>query len=129
MKAKSTSQSAFFYLRVLIGVLLVAGIFLTLVGVGAFSNAFAQGKTKGTTAPQARPWSALGDLRVAAPAPTSRTASRMNNNIEAPSPEPPLNCTWTAGPNLPTNILDNAVASLGSNLYSFTGVGNGALVT
>jgi hypothetical protein len=43
MKKKSASQSAFFNLRVLIGLFIVlAGVFLALVGSGAFSNLFAQ---------------------------------------------------------------------------------------
>jgi hypothetical protein len=47
MKKKSTSQSAFFNLRVLIAaVFCLAGIFVALLGIGAFSNLFAQ--TKGT---------------------------------------------------------------------------------
>ena len=47
MKTKSTSQSAFFNLRVLIAaVFCLAGIFVALLGIGAFSNLFAQ--TKGT---------------------------------------------------------------------------------
>ena len=42
MKKKSTSKSAFFNLRVLIGLLVVlAGILLALLGFGTFSNAFA----------------------------------------------------------------------------------------
>ena len=44
MKKKS-SQSAFFNPRVLIGLfVLLAGVFLALVGSGAFSSVFAQGK-------------------------------------------------------------------------------------
>ena len=43
MKKKSTSQSAFFNLRVLLGlVLALAGVFIALLGFGAFSNASAQ---------------------------------------------------------------------------------------
>src|SRR5882724_802816 len=43
MKKKSASQSAFFNLRVLVGLLIVlAGVFLALVGLGAFSNLLAQ---------------------------------------------------------------------------------------
>src|SRR5436190_24011717 len=39
MKTKSTSQSAFFNLRVLIGLFVVlAGVFLALVGLGTFSG-------------------------------------------------------------------------------------------
>src|SRR5713101_2859850 len=45
MKKKSASQSAFLNLRVLIGLFVVlAGVFLALAGMGAFSSAFAQGK-------------------------------------------------------------------------------------
>src|SRR6266536_6260126 len=47
MKKKSTSKSAFFNLRVLIASMLcLLGVFVALVGSGAFSNLFAQ--TKGT---------------------------------------------------------------------------------
>ena len=43
MKKKSTSQSAFFNLRVLFGLFVfLAGVFLALLGFGAFSNLFAQ---------------------------------------------------------------------------------------
>ena len=43
MKKKSTSQSAFFNLRVLIGLFVVlTGVFLALLGFGAFSSLFAQ---------------------------------------------------------------------------------------
>ena len=43
MKKKSTSRSAFFNLRVLIGLFVfLAGVFLALLGFGAFSNVFAQ---------------------------------------------------------------------------------------
>ena len=43
MKKKSTSQSAFFNLRVLIGLFVfLAGVFLALLGFGTFSNAAAQ---------------------------------------------------------------------------------------
>jgi hypothetical protein len=43
MKKKSTSQSAFFNFRILLGlVLALAGVFVALLGFGAFSNASAQ---------------------------------------------------------------------------------------
>src|ERR1043166_674888 len=46
MKKKSTSQSAFFNLRVLLGLVLVlAGVFMALLGFDAFSNASAQTNT------------------------------------------------------------------------------------
>ena len=45
MKKKSFSQSAFFNVRVLIRLFIVlAGIFLALLGLGGFSNVFAQPK-------------------------------------------------------------------------------------
>jgi len=45
MKKKSTSKSAFFNLRVLLAsVLCLIGVFVTLLGMGAFSNVFAQAK-------------------------------------------------------------------------------------
>src|SRR5882724_2629007 len=76
MKKKSASQSAparrslgeggFFNLRVLIGLFVfLAGVFLALLGFGAFSNAFAQGKgTKNTrsTANQAAPGTQTPDV-------------------------------------------------------------------
>src|SRR6266566_1256753 len=70
MKKKSASQSAFFNLRVLIGLFVVlAGVFLALLGPGAFSNAFAQGKGKAQLQlPRAqRPYDARG---LSAPPPS-----------------------------------------------------------
>jgi len=50
MKKKSTSKSAFFNLRVLIGLVVVlAGVLLALLGFGAFSNASAQANIGSTT--------------------------------------------------------------------------------
>src|SRR6478752_1740018 len=47
MKKKSTSQSAFFNLRVLLGLVLVlAGVSIALLGFGAFSNASAQANAR-----------------------------------------------------------------------------------
>ena len=49
MKKKSTSQSAFFNLRILIAaVFCVAGVAVALFGTGAFSNVFAQAKASQT---------------------------------------------------------------------------------
>ena len=66
MKKKSASQSAFFNLRVLIGLFVfLAGVFLALLGFGAFSNAFAQGKgTKNnlSTVNQAAPGTQTPDV-------------------------------------------------------------------
>ena len=38
-------------------------------------------------------------------------------------------CTWAAGVPLPTGYLDMPVVTVGSNLYTFSGVSNGALPT
>ncbi|MEP7014718.1 MAG: dockerin type I domain-containing protein [Verrucomicrobiota bacterium] len=47
MKKKSASQSAFFNVRVLIGVVILCiGVFLALLGFGAFSNALASSEQK-----------------------------------------------------------------------------------
>jgi hypothetical protein len=54
MKRKSGSESAFFNLRVLTVLLVfLAGIFLALIGFGAFSNASAKGKRPPKTAASA----------------------------------------------------------------------------
>ncbi|MGZ5006193.1 MAG: hypothetical protein ACXV8H_11770, partial [Chthoniobacterales bacterium] len=53
MKKNSTSQSAFFNLRVLIAsVFCLAGVFIALLGFGAFSNASAQANEAETQAQQ-----------------------------------------------------------------------------
>ena len=66
MKKKSASQSAFFSLRVLIGLFVVlSGVFLALFGMGAFSNAFAQGKgtqNNSSTTNQASPGTQAPDV-------------------------------------------------------------------
>jgi hypothetical protein len=56
MKKKSTSQSAFFNLRVLIGLFVfLAGVFLALLGFGTFSNASAQSNTSVRNQPRSGP--------------------------------------------------------------------------
>jgi hypothetical protein len=62
MQKNPASQSAFFNLRLLIGLFVVlAGVFLALLGMGAFSSAFAQGKgTKNTN--QASPGTQAPDI-------------------------------------------------------------------
>ena len=56
MKKKSASKSAFFNLRVLIGVFIVlAGVFLALLGLGAFSaNAASSAQTQQKQKPATR---------------------------------------------------------------------------
>jgi hypothetical protein len=62
MQKNPASQAAFLNLRVLIGLFVVlAGVFLALLGMGAFSSAFAQGKgTKNTN--QASPGTQAPDI-------------------------------------------------------------------
>ena len=56
MKKKSTSQSAFFNLRVLIGLFVfLAGVFLALLGFGTFSNASAQSNASVQNQPPSGP--------------------------------------------------------------------------
>ncbi len=63
MKKKSTSQSAFFNLRVLIAVLFcLAGVAMALFGMGAFSNALAQGRGTNQQANQAAPGTQTPDV-------------------------------------------------------------------
>src|SRR5207247_1764783 len=66
MKKKSASQSAFFHLRILIGLFIVlAGVFLALLGFGAFSSVFAQGKgsqNNSSTTNQASPGTQTPDV-------------------------------------------------------------------
>src|SRR5205809_7448571 len=66
MKKKSASQSAFFNLRILIGLFIVlAGVFLALLGFGAFSSVFAQGKgsqNNSSTTNQASPGTQAPDV-------------------------------------------------------------------
>jgi len=60
MKKKSTSQSAFFNLRVLLGlVLALGGVCIALLGIGAFSNASAQ-----ANAPQKSQTQQFGETTV-----------------------------------------------------------------
>src|ERR1051325_8538935 len=65
MKKKSTSQSAFFNLRVLIGLFVaVAGVFLALVGVGAFSSATAQPSRQQPSGPQPNVLRMVGPVKL-----------------------------------------------------------------
>src|SRR5215831_8250182 len=61
MKKKSTSKSAFFNLRVLIAsVLCLVGIFVAMLGMGAFSKVFAQ--TRGAQTNQDAPGTQTPDV-------------------------------------------------------------------
>ena len=83
MKKKSASQSAFFNLRVLIGLFVfLAGVFLALLGSGAFSNLFAQPKA----AKQAQPRSGPPDV-VRMVGPVSHNKDLRSLPYMAPSPE------------------------------------------
>ena len=64
MKKKSASQSAFFNLRVLIGLFFImAGVFLALLGFGTFSNASAQAQDQKPTQEQIGPTTVFHALR------------------------------------------------------------------
>jgi hypothetical protein len=67
IKTNSTSQSAFFHLRVLVSLITVlAGVLLALLALGAFSNAFAQTKrAKATPDATQAPRSKVGSQATA----------------------------------------------------------------
>jgi hypothetical protein len=82
MKKKSTSQSAFFNLRVLFGLcVMLVGVFLTLVSFGTFSRVFAQ---NGTTREQMA-LSLAQDLNLPQP-PACVPGAEMFNDVPASSP-------------------------------------------
>ena len=63
----------------------------------------------------------------------SATPSATPTATVPPSPTPsatpsPSACVWTAGPVVPSPILDEPVVTVGNNLYTFAGVQNGAIV-
>src|SRR6266536_3847701 len=85
MKKKSTSQSAFFNLRVLIAALFcLAGVTVALFGTGAFSSAFAQ--AKGTKNNQAAPGTQSPDV-VQMVGPVMLTTNLRDLPYVAPKPE------------------------------------------
>src|SRR5207244_2262475 len=80
MKNKSTSQSAFLNIRVLLAlVLALAGIFLALLGFGAFSNASAQANAT----PEAQQFGETTVIRAS------------HSDLSRPLREPPLICPPT----------------------------------
>lgn len=44
-------------------------------------------------------------------------------------PETLFNCTWSSSTNYPITVLDNAVTSVGGNIYSFAGVSTSIIAT
>src|SRR5215472_9984544 len=62
-KFSETNQSAFFNLRVLVGLFIVlAGLFLAFAGFGAFSNVFAQAQKNDRSATQDAPGTQTPDV-------------------------------------------------------------------
>jgi subtilisin-like proprotein convertase family protein len=64
---------------------------------------------------------------------TAGTTTDYSIVIDAPTctggpPPPPPPCSFTAAPVYPVNILDQAAATVGTNLYSFAGVSNNAVI-
>src|SRR5438552_485395 len=113
MKKRSGSQSAFFNPRVLIGFASLAGVFLVLLGFGVFTNVFAEIKSQRISpAPMGCATCSVFDAQAVRSSGTQPITKTSIVIPEQPSPQPPINCTWAAGPVLPTNIMDNAVAAL-----------------
>jgi hypothetical protein len=110
MKKKS-SQSAFFNLRVLMGLFVVlAGVFLALLGLGTFSHAFAQGKGKAQPQlPRAQvPYDARG-LSAPPPSQPPMLTSGPGHEHALPSLPPPQ---------APQAILYDQYDNLGTNATS-----------
>jgi hypothetical protein len=84
MKKKSTSQSAFLNLRVLFGLfVMLAGVFLALLGFGTFSSVFAQNQGGTTREEMTRTLAkALGAFQPPACVP----GSEMFNDVPASNP-------------------------------------------
>jgi len=114
MKKKTTSQSAFFNFRVLLGlVLAVAGVSIALLGFGAFSNASAQANA--TQQPNVRQF---GETTV---------ISAWHNDLSRPLREqpmiwPPIEREHEANPNpkialqhqdAPDPVIQNSVRADG----------------
>ncbi len=55
-------------------------------------------------------------------------ATPTPTNTPTATPTPGPGCNWATGTAYPILVLDNAVAGVGTSLYSFSGVSNGALV-
>ena len=77
-------------------------------------------------------------FRMASDVSVSATGWRIDNvsvvvgTCPSATPSPsvtpsPGACIWTAGPVIPSPILDEPIVAVGTNLYSFAGVQNGAI--
>jgi hypothetical protein len=135
MKKKSASQSAFFNLRVLIGLFVVlAGVFLALVGLGAFSNLLAQPRNPstqpGTQQPVVRAqyrgvmpvvkFAVSPPLRSMTPLIAKECTLRENEDRDILANLPPL------GPVVPDPVVQRVLGRIGipAPIISFDGNSN-----
>jgi hypothetical protein len=124
MKTNFTSQSAFFVLRVLIG---LGGIFLALLGVGAFSNAFAQGKAKAPPGVLVPASTMVTGAHAAVNRALNIAGSRQSQLI-VPAAGSPAESMWTLGTAYPTTIVRYGWAQTATHFYVFGGVSDGTQV-
>jgi hypothetical protein len=136
MKKKSASQSAFFNLRVLMGLLIaLTGVFLALVGSGAFSNLLAQPRNPSRQSAKQQPlvraqyrgvlpvvkFDISPPLRNIKPLPPKKGKLRENEDRDImPHPGVPL------GPVVPDPVVQRVLGKLEipGPLISFDGNGN-----
>ena len=142
MKKKS-SQSAFFNPRLLIGLFVVlAGVFLALLGFGAFSNLFAQTKSTKAAAnmSQLSPLSRQAARAQAVPASsapgalagkytkgkpdTSLLANDRSQQVVSAAPSH-VTGGWTLGTQYPSTDVRYGFAQTATHFYVFGGVDNG----
>jgi hypothetical protein len=134
MKKKSASQSAFFNLRVLMGLFIaLTGVFLALVGLGAFSNLLAQprnpsrqpGKEQPVVRAQYRgvlpvvKFDISPPLRTMKPLPAKECTLRENEE-QGPIPVGPV------GPVVPDPVVQRVLGKIGipGPIISFDGHSN-----
>src|SRR5437762_5738404 len=134
MKKKSSTQSAFFNVRVLIRLFIIlAGIFLALLGLGGFSNMFAQPKislptTDGGSALDGFDPNANGPVYVVVVQPDGKILIGGGLTTLSPNGGPPVTRNHIARLN-PDGTLDNAFdPNANGNVHSFAVQADGKIV-
>ncbi len=68
----------------------------------------------------------VGSLGSLISAPTQPGVAKEGKSAD---PDTLFNCTWSSAANYPITVLDNAVTSVGGNIYSFAGVSTAIIAT
>src|SRR6266403_3818810 len=134
MKKKSSSQSAFFNVRVLIRLFIIlVGIFLALLGLGGFSNVLAQPKitlptTDGGSALDGFDPNANGPVYAVVVQPDGKILIGGGFTTVSPNGGPPVTRNHIARLN-PDGTLDNAFdPNANGNVHSFAVQADGKIV-